>query len=692
MKIKLQLISLLLLTVPVIIFSQPAAGYYDAAVGKSGAALKTQLSNIISSGAIDVGYDGLYTVYKTSDLLPNGKIWDMYSMKVDGTANYYFTPGSSECGSYNSEGDCYNREHTFCDSWLGEASPQRSDAHHLIPTDGYVNNRRSSYPHGKVGSATWTSSNGSKLGSSDASTGYSGTVFEPIDQFKGDFARMYFYVATRYESKIAGWVSNGSASELLAGNSYPAYKEWFYKLMVQWNALDPVSQKEIDRNNAVYAVQKNRNPFIDYPELVDYIWGSKTTVARSYNSSTTPWLNYPSNASLVDFGNVYFSQTDTASVYIKGINLTGDLTLTLTGTSASKFSLPQSIVSVAEATSGYKLVINYTASAIETSTAQLNISGGGITAVQVNLTAKSTDQFMSLAATNVTESSFTANWSSSALAIGYSLDVYNLTGTATGNVTLLEDDFLSGLPTGWSSLGYYDNATSSTLKMGSGSQNCIITTPTVDLSQATVLTVKSKQYNNDTGAKLWVVAGTNDTLATLTNAVDYQTFTINIPAKQANTTLNFSVIKGARVYFDYTKLVTTGTTQTPVSISGYPKSVGNVLSYDVTNLENNTDYYYTVTPEGNSTGKSSPVSVKTLVANNLNYTNPLNVYWYKNNNDIVLQNAPAGSVISVFNSFRQRIYETANTGDKTAFKLNEKGIYIVKIKFDNSTITEKVIY
>lgn len=259
---------------PFALLGQPKAGYYNAAIGKSDAALKTQLYSIISTGTTDVGYDGLYSIYQTSDNTTSGKVWDMYSMKADGTAAYYYSHNGATCGNYNAEADCYNREHTFCDSWLGKASPQRSDAYHIVPTDGYVNNRRSSYPHGKVASASWTSTNGSKLGTSDATTGYSGTVFEPIDEYKGDFARMYFYVSTRYESKIAGWVGNGSAGEILAGNTYPAYKSWFYGLMLKWNTQDPVSQKEITRNNAIEVYQHNRNPFIDHPELAEFIWGT----------------------------------------------------------------------------------------------------------------------------------------------------------------------------------------------------------------------------------------------------------------------------------------------------------------------------------------------------------------------------------------------------------------------------------
>jgi len=275
--------------------AQIPTGYYNAANGLTAAPLKTALYNIIK-GHTDKGYDGLYACYTTTDNLPSGKIWDMYSIKANDSANYWYTNSannSNQCGNYNSEGDCYNREHSFCDSWLGQASPQRSDLFHIYPTDGYVNNRRSSYPHGKVGNATWTSSNGSKLGSSDPTTGYSGIVFEPIDQFKGDFARSYFYMATRYENLIAGWSNNGSASELLAGNSFPAFKPWFLNLMIQWSTQDTVSQKEINRNNAVYAYQHNRNPYIDHPEYIAAIWGGGTNIPTTANDLKTQVSIYP---------------------------------------------------------------------------------------------------------------------------------------------------------------------------------------------------------------------------------------------------------------------------------------------------------------------------------------------------------------------------------------------------------------
>lgn len=369
--------------------AQEPSGYYNTAEGKTQAALKTALSSIISANAVDKGYDYLYTIYQTSDNLPNGKVWDMYSIKADGTADYYYIHNSNTCGSYNNEGDCYNREHTFCDSWLGKASPQRSDAHHIVPTDGYVNNVRSDNPHGKVGSVTRTFSNGSKFGSSDPSTGYSGQVYEPIDAFKGDFARMYFYVATRYESKIAGWVNNGSANAILDGTSYPAYKSWFYNLMLEWNRMDPVSQKEIDRNNAIYVYQKNRNPFIDHPELAEYIWGIKMGISWTLSTSTDPNLSSPTSGSTIDFGTVNYKQDNKKTISLLGSNLTGDLTLVISGTNATYFSIPVSTISKTNAQTGYNLVVTYNASETGTHNAVLTISGGGITPTTVNLTGMS---------------------------------------------------------------------------------------------------------------------------------------------------------------------------------------------------------------------------------------------------------------------------------------------------------------
>ena len=253
------------------IFAQIPAGYYDGTDGLEGSELKTALFGIIKNPSVS-SYDGLWTEFKTTDrdyyYENDATVMDIYSENPTGTDPYTYHYTSDQCGNYSDEGVCYNREHSFPKSWFNEASPMYSDLFHLYPTDGYVNGKRSNYPYGNVASASWTSDNGSKLGTC-SSPNYSGTVFEPIDEFKGDLARTYFYMATCYEDKIASW--NSAA---LAGNSFPAYTDWYLEIMLQWNALDPVSQKEIDRNNAIYDIQGNRNPYIDHPEWVEYVWGS----------------------------------------------------------------------------------------------------------------------------------------------------------------------------------------------------------------------------------------------------------------------------------------------------------------------------------------------------------------------------------------------------------------------------------
>lgn len=262
------------------IFGQIPPGYYDSAQGLQGYQLKTALHNIIKNHNPRT-YANLWTDFQSTDKKSNGKVWDMYSDNPSGTPPYEFTFITDQCGNYNSENDCYNREHSMPASWFNDGSPMYTDLFHLYPTDGWVNNKRSNYPFGRVGSASWTSMNGSKLGSSNY-PGFTGTVFEPIDAYKGDFARTYFYMATRYENVIANWASNSpEAGQVFVGNNTAVFKTWVVDLLLEWHEADPVSTKEIDRNNAVYQIQNNRNPFIDYPEWVNFIWGGNIVQVTS---------------------------------------------------------------------------------------------------------------------------------------------------------------------------------------------------------------------------------------------------------------------------------------------------------------------------------------------------------------------------------------------------------------------------
>ncbi|MCX6328589.1 MAG: endonuclease [Bacteroidia bacterium] len=269
-RLKYCLILFIFLQLSLCLTAQPP-GYYSSAEGLTGTALQQALHDIIDNHTV-VSYADLWTYFQSTDKKSNGKVWDMYSDIPSGTPAYEFVFITNQCGSYNSEGDCYNREHSFPNSWFGgEVYPMYSDLFHLYPTDGWVNNKRSNYPFGETNSATWTSTNGSKLGTCSVS-GYSGTVFEPIDDYKGDFARSFFYMAVRYYGEDSGWPSE---SDMVTG-SQP--KTWSMNMLMEWDQGDPVSQKEKDRNEAVYLIQGNRNPFIDNASYANLIWGTQSDV------------------------------------------------------------------------------------------------------------------------------------------------------------------------------------------------------------------------------------------------------------------------------------------------------------------------------------------------------------------------------------------------------------------------------
>lgn len=315
--------SLLLFALSICAFvvkAQVPAGYYNSAQGLTGYALKSELSTIITNGHTAQSYGALWTVYYTSDVdnyyENDGTVLDIYSEKPNATDAYNYTLGSDQCGNVSaSEGGCYNREHSFPKSWFNDASPMYTDMHHIFPTDGQVNSQRSNFPYGEVGNASWTSTNGTKKGNNNYNfpNAYNGTVFEPIDEFKGDLARVYFYMATRYENQISGWeTSNAGSDATLNGTSNQVFEDWMLAMLIDWHNADPVSQKEIDRNNAAYTFQGNRNPYVDNPQYVAQVWGTPDTQAPTaptnlnYNSLTDSSVNLTWNAATDNVGVVSY--------------------------------------------------------------------------------------------------------------------------------------------------------------------------------------------------------------------------------------------------------------------------------------------------------------------------------------------------------------------------------------------------
>lgn len=309
--------------------AQIPAGYYNTATG-TGYTLKTQLYNKIK-GHTNKGYAGLWTTYATSDrdnqYENDNTIFDYYSENPTGTDPVIFAYSTNQCGTYTTEGNCYNREHIVPQSIFNSASPMVADAHFIPPVDGYVNGMRSDNPHGNVATVTWTSLNGSKRGTS-AVAGYTGTVFEPLNDFKGDIARMYFYFVTRYENTVASYTTY----PMFNGTSNQVFTNGFLAMLIQWHNQDPVSAREIARNNAIYARQLNRNPFIDHPEYVGMIWGG---AAPDTQAPTVPTNLVASSITTISLQLNWTASTDNIGVTGYDVYMNGTLKTSVTSTTAT---------------------------------------------------------------------------------------------------------------------------------------------------------------------------------------------------------------------------------------------------------------------------------------------------------------------------------------------------------------------
>ena len=256
-------------------FAAIPAGYYDDLEGQSGVSLKKKVKSVARNHtAISYGTD-TWEVFLESDTRVIGSQrcwWDMYSSNNVPAPNY-------------SSHDGMNIEHSVANSWWGGTKNDAyKDIVHLNPSNSDANSRKSNYPLGEIGTQTW--SNGvTFIGKPKSGNGGGSTyVYEPCDEYKGDFARVFFYMFTIYDD--IAWKSNcnwmfDTSSDLLL-------KPWAYEMLLRWAKEDPVSQKEIDRNDAIYKHQKNRNPFIDCPELAEHIWGSKKNQPYHFDGSEDP--------------------------------------------------------------------------------------------------------------------------------------------------------------------------------------------------------------------------------------------------------------------------------------------------------------------------------------------------------------------------------------------------------------------
>ena len=295
---------------------QPPEGYYNSAAGLTGKALQQALHDIIDEHT-QVTYSDLWQCFSTTDVRSDGvTVWDIYSDIPGGTPAYVYTIFGGQCGNYDSEGDCYNREHSFPKSWFNDSAPMYTDLFHIYPTDGWVNNKRGNLPYGETVSPSWTSTNGSMVGPSSVQ-GYTGDIFEPLDEYKGDLARTYLYMATRYFGEDSQWPGSN-----MTDGAQP--KSWAITMLLAWHRADTVSLKEKERNNEVFRYQHNRNPFIDDPLFAEKIWGTLNSAGETTDERFSLTL-YPNPAH--DYLQIRISGTISAESMVYIYDMAGCLVL-----------------------------------------------------------------------------------------------------------------------------------------------------------------------------------------------------------------------------------------------------------------------------------------------------------------------------------------------------------------------------
>ena len=379
--------------------------YYAKIDGKatdSNDNLRKELCTIISNGYTTIGYSSLPNSVYAASSNPSD-FYNGSSKTMEDIYSSYPYNSSQDGSSATTCGTGWNKEHTVPQSWFGKASPMVSDAHHVFPTDIRMNSCRSNYPYGENNASKYCSSYGyGHLGTSTFS-GYTGQVFDPGSKedcggncYRGDLARVYFYMATRY--RTTNFTNGTGGTSFTYTNGVADLTDYMKNLMLKWHREDPVSEKELIRNNAIYAHQKNRNPFVDYPCLAEYIWGDKKGEAVSLSSlisgyvgvgtdccSSEPTLTVSSSS--ITIGPIATSSSATQTFTVTGANLTGSISITKNSGSSSYITVsPTSITSGYNGTNPITITYNAPASA-GTHTATLTISSTGATPVTVNITA-----------------------------------------------------------------------------------------------------------------------------------------------------------------------------------------------------------------------------------------------------------------------------------------------------------------
>ncbi|MDE6331009.1 MAG: endonuclease, partial [Muribaculaceae bacterium] len=421
--------------------AQVPEGYYSSLKGKREGELKTAIHNLVCNFTEVSSYSDLPKYFQRTDVYPESRRWwDMYS----------------DIPLYAPSFAGLNREHSFPKSWWGGSTSVSAyvDLNHLYPSESKANMAKSNYP---LGTVDRTSS--IKFDNGITTVGYpvqgqgggAGFVFEPDDEYKGDFARTYFYMVTCYQDLT--W----KYTYMVNQNLFPTLNKWSAELLMKWHREDGVSQKETLRNEQVYQIQNNRNPFIDHPELAEYLWGNRVGEAFDPGAGSEPVgdpnLITPTQGMELEFGQVALGKSVTSRLFFRGENLKGSFDLVIIGTDKAQFAVPSNSIaaSLVNAPDGYWLNVTYKPSELGMHEARLIVSEGGITGSRGIILRGECLEVPELTActatapSDITADSYVANWESPA---DETVDYWIVTrtrytgGTSTQEELLAEDTSL----------------------------------------------------------------------------------------------------------------------------------------------------------------------------------------------------------------------------------------------------------
>ncbi len=664
-----------------------ADNYYKSAEGLKDEALKTALHDIISANPVRYGFgsgahhtwEGFYYTDRRKD----NSVWDMYS-----NVTRYF-------GEMNASIEGIDIEHTFPKSWWGGSiNDGYKDLHLLTPADYSANRSKSNNTIGVVVVPNFD--NGSfKVGKNPEYGDFK--VFEPADEYKGDFARIFFYVATCYQNYE--WVLDNEkyGSYYALDNSYLTFQPWVIDILLAWHRQDPVSVKERERMEQVYIIQGNRNPFVEYPCLVEYIWGNRkgqtVQFAELINTSSDerfdvskdqsgcdcviegPTLIRPLPNSLYEFPESSRDEQSPVKLHVFTAQTTKALTFSITGKNASSFTLKTETMTSEIANNGTYLEIVFAPKTLGLHTAQLNIKSDEIDA-SVNLEGLCSTVFHAFNATDISQYGFTAQWSDAEVD-NYTLDVYQYPMLCSDSIALdlnpptianIHAQYNDNVITTGSVITYH-----SMLKLGSLERHGDATITNLPLYENNHLLGAATQYEQDNAGSLVIIAD-NDTIAKYPLDSTLTEFDIDLPD-------NIETLKFAqgdttqRILIGYLTISTCHRKPTHQSLDGYPKQV-TTTNHTVDYEFDNDTVFYRVTPEGGH--ESEEISVFYDPSGTDEVENR-NIRYVTLDGKLYLFDLEAESRINIYNSIGQIVYSQTTNASECQIPLYGHGLYIIRI-------------